>query len=107
MYSPRKSFLQQKAEVTAAASRTPVGQVMLPLGFTVAHTGGNNWAWEYRLPGTAFIWVTDDNLDLGESVSEDYVVALYRNDDDQMPVYTECKNIREALDAVFTARCAL
>lgn len=99
---PPTTFWHKVADVTSHAARTPIGNLLMPLGFHITHTGGNNWAWELRLPNGWFCYVTDDDGDLGEREDQQYFVGVYR-DADAEPVSKECANAREMLDFVWSA----
>jgi hypothetical protein len=91
------AFWTRYAERLAEAMRTPIGPIMQHAGFRLASTGGNCWAWEYRLPSGPFVWICDEDNDLGERESQTYVIGCYRNDDDE-GTCDVCASLKDALD---------
>ena len=74
-------FWKWYAEVERTAPTTEVGKVMTAAGYHIAHTGGGCLVWEKTI-GDLYFWICDEGNDLGDTLTENYLVGAYRDVDD-------------------------
>jgi len=68
--------------LSAKMANTEHGRMMLDAGWKIANTGGGCFCWEKVAEGdyAAYVRISDENSDLGDTANETYLVGLYAPD---------------------------
>jgi hypothetical protein len=82
--------------LTKTMAATAHGKAMMEAGWHIAHTGGGCMAWEKNLPDGRYVWICDENNDLGERQDEPYLVGLY-DANGQSETLDDCPDLGSAL----------
>jgi hypothetical protein len=82
MTNPKKEDRDLFDGLSAKMATTEHGRMMLDAGWKIANTGGGCFCWEKVAEGdyAAYVRISDQNSDLGDTADENYLVGLYAPD---------------------------
>ena len=75
-------------KVSEGARASPIGEIMVALGYDVEHTDGGGLSWGRR-HGKVLAMICDEGNGLGDSVDEPYFAGLHGDEGD----FVECNEM--------------
>jgi hypothetical protein len=96
-----RRFWQWFDKMQEAGKTSPAGAILVPAGFSIAHTGGGCLAWE-RTAGAAYVWITHGNDTLGDEVddpeAETWAVGVYSLDGNRFSMAQDVTGLSAAVE---------
>jgi len=90
----RDRFSEWFDKVSEGARASPIGEIMVALGYDVEHTDGGGLSWGRR-HGKVLAMICDEGNGLGDSVDEPYFAGLHGDEGD----FVECNEMLPNLSA--------